>query len=217
MVNSFYPSNENHHSQVAPGCGTMKRNRNPKLFKSDNNINTACNGSSSIINNGNGYKNCYSPLLGGATRTPSLSSSTTTATEVAAATLSSTSTAMHNNEDSYCSSSNHLLLNDYADQFGSKLPTKQHLYVKAKDGTWSTVSSDAYQYTANKNGSTTNCSENNSTNITDTTNNSGSGGGNGIDDENSRLVSSSKSNINSINCSSGSQKYLTSFGKSDIV
>ncbi|XP_055856446.1 protein sax-3 [Episyrphus balteatus] len=200
MVNTFSPSNSNnenhHHSQVAPGCGTMKRNRNPKLFKSDNNINTACNGSSG--SNTNSYKNCYSPLLGGRTPLPP-------------------TTAMHNNEDSYCSSSNHLLLNDYADQFGSKLPAKQHLYVKAKDGTWSAVSSDAYQYKTGSSsstggGSTTNCSESNSI-ATD----SACNGGGGVDDENCRLVSSSKSNINSINCSSGSQKYLTSFGKSDIV
>ncbi|XP_055917180.1 roundabout homolog 2 [Eupeodes corollae] len=216
MVNTFSPThsnnsnshNENHHSQVAPECGTMKRNRNPKLFKSDNNINTACNGSSGGGgNNTNSYKNCYSPLLGGRTT-------------AAAATAQPPTTAVHNNDDSYCSSSNHLLLNDYADQFGSKLPAKQHLYVKAKDGTWSAVSSDAYQYkttsgngscSGSGSGSTTNCSERNS-NATDTSNN-----GAIIDDESCRLVSSSKSNINSINCSAGSQKYLTSFGKSDIV
>ncbi|XP_050320635.1 roundabout homolog 2 [Bactrocera neohumeralis] len=34
---------------------------------------------------------------------------------------------------------------NYNHSFGSKQPSKQHLYVKAKDGSWSTVSSDAYQ------------------------------------------------------------------------
>ncbi|KAH8293237.1 hypothetical protein KR018_000965, partial [Drosophila ironensis] len=53
-----------------------------------------------------------------------------------------------------CNSTNQLL-NDWASSasiaapgdyhFGSKQPSKQHLYVKAKDGTWSAVSSDAYQ------------------------------------------------------------------------
>ncbi|KAM8715971.1 hypothetical protein ACLKA7_002932 [Drosophila subpalustris] len=52
-----------------------------------------------------------------------------------------------------CNSTNQLL-NDWASSasiaagdyhFGNKQPSKQHLYVKAKDGTWSAVSSDAYQ------------------------------------------------------------------------
>ncbi|XP_034474665.1 roundabout homolog 2 isoform X2 [Drosophila innubila] len=52
-----------------------------------------------------------------------------------------------------CNSTNQLL-NDWAStasiaagdyHFGNKQPSKQHLYVKAKDGTWSAVSSDAYQ------------------------------------------------------------------------
>lgn len=52
-----------------------------------------------------------------------------------------------------CNSTNQLL-NDWASSasiaagdyhFGSKQPSKQHLYVKAKDGTWSAVSSEAYQ------------------------------------------------------------------------
>ncbi|XP_023159058.1 roundabout homolog 2 [Ceratitis capitata] len=34
---------------------------------------------------------------------------------------------------------------NYNHSFGSKQPSKQHLYVKAKDGSWTAVSSDAYQ------------------------------------------------------------------------
>lgn len=112
------------------GAGTLRRQRQPKtLFKSENNIlgksglrqnalNTNANATMDFLTGG-------PPSEGGDFSGLGL-----------------------------CNSTNQLL-NDWASSasiaapgdyhFGSKQPNKQHLYVKAKDGTWSAVSSDAYQ------------------------------------------------------------------------
>lgn len=112
------------------GAGTLRRQRQPKtLYKSENNIlgksglrqnalNTNANATMDFLTGG-------PPSEGGDFSGLGL-----------------------------CNSTNQLL-NDWASSasiaapgdyhFGSKQPNKQHLYVKAKDGTWSAVSSDAYQ------------------------------------------------------------------------
>lgn len=118
------------------GAGTLRRQRQPKtLYKSENNI----LGKSGLRqNNGNAGTNASSTngtldfLTGGPP-----------------------SDAGDYSGLGLCNSTNQLL-NDWASSasiaapgdyhhFGSKQPSKQHLYVKAKDGTWSAVSSDAYQ------------------------------------------------------------------------
>ncbi|EDW11342.2 roundabout homolog 2 [Drosophila mojavensis] len=113
-------------AQIASGggAGTLRRQRQPKtLFKSENNI----LGKSSRQQPANNVD--Y--LTGG----PPASSAN------GADQLDADFSAL-------CNSTNQLL-NDWSSNdfhhFGSKQPSKQHLYVKAKDGTWSAVSSDAYQ------------------------------------------------------------------------
>lgn len=111
------------------GAGTLRRQRHPKtMFKSETNI----LGKSGRQNNASANGN-LDFLTGGPP-------------------------AGDNSIDAefsgLCNSTNQLL-NDWASSasiaaggdyhFGNKQPSKQHLYVKAKDGTWSAVSSDAYQ------------------------------------------------------------------------
>ncbi|XP_036340419.1 transcription factor btd-like [Rhagoletis pomonella] len=50
-----------------------------------------------------------------------------------------------NSQPTHQSQHQHQQQTNYNHSFGSKQPSKQHLYVKAKDGSWSAVSSDAYQ------------------------------------------------------------------------
>lgn len=120
------------------GAGTLRRPRNNKVFKSENNINfgslytnksaTTNNSTQSTNNHHNGSHLDF---------------------------LTNSQTDQFNDNDfSVISNSTNQLLNDWASNssiaasdyhFGSKQPNKQHLYIKSKDGTWSAVSSDAYQ------------------------------------------------------------------------
>ncbi|XP_070140214.1 roundabout homolog 2 isoform X3 [Drosophila kikkawai] len=119
------------------GAGTLRRQRQPKtLYKSENNI----LGKSGFRQNNAGAGTNASSGNGG--------------------TLDFLTGGPPSDAGDYsglglCNSTNQLL-NDWASSasiaapgdyhhFGSKQPSKQHLYVKAKDGTWSAVSSDAYQ------------------------------------------------------------------------
>ncbi|ALC37946.1 robo3 [Drosophila busckii] len=119
------------------GVGTLRRQRQPKtLHKSENNIlgksRQHSSNSSSCSTNSNGN---FDFLTGGP--------------------VSATDSNIDADFSALCNSTNQLL-NDWASSasiaaagsdyhFGSKQPSKQHLYVKTKDGTWSAVSSDAYQ------------------------------------------------------------------------
>ncbi|XP_037710633.1 roundabout homolog 2 isoform X2 [Drosophila subpulchrella] len=118
------------------GAGTLRRQRQPKtLYKSENNILGKSNLRQSNMNtnaNTNGSSNGPMDFLTGGPPSEGGDFSGL----------------------GLCNSTNQLL-NDWASSasiaapgdyhFGSKQPSKQHLYVKAKDGTWSAVSSDAYQ------------------------------------------------------------------------
>ncbi|XP_032294090.1 uncharacterized protein robo3 isoform X2 [Drosophila virilis] len=117
------------------GAGTLRRQRQPKtLFKSETNI---LGKSSGVVSrhqsNGSSANGNLDFLTGGP---PAVGGESHDA-----------------DFEALCNSTNQLL-NDWASSasiaagdyhFGSKQPSKQHLYVKAKDGTWSAVSSDAYQ------------------------------------------------------------------------
>lgn len=122
------------------GAGTLRRQRQPKtLFKSETNIlgksmmgtgSRAAPAAASIANNTSANGN-LDFLTGGPPAGDNIDA----------------------DFSALCNSTNQLL-NDWASSasiaagdyhFGSKQPSKQHLYVKAKDGTWSAVSSDAYQ------------------------------------------------------------------------
>ncbi|KAH8393705.1 hypothetical protein KR200_010013, partial [Drosophila serrata] len=119
------------------GAGTLRRQRQPKtLYKSENNI------------------------LGKSGFRQNNASAGTNQSSTNAGTLDFLTGGPPSDAGDYsglglCNSTNQLL-NDWASSasiaapgdyhhFGSKQPSKQHLYVKAKDGTWSAVSSDAYQ------------------------------------------------------------------------
>ncbi|KAH8251221.1 hypothetical protein KR032_003276, partial [Drosophila birchii] len=119
------------------GAGTLRRQRQPKtLYKSENNI------------------------LGKSGFRQNSASAGTNASSTNGGTLDFLTGGPPSDAGDYsglglCNSTNQLL-NDWASSasiaapgdyhhFGSKQPSKQHLYVKAKDGTWSAVSSDAYQ------------------------------------------------------------------------
>lgn len=128
------------------GAGTLRRQRQPKtLFKSETNI----LGKSMMAAAGGAAAGMAG--TGGASRTAN--------NTLANGNLDflTGGPAGGDNIDAdfsaLCNSTNQLL-NDWASSasiaagdyhFGSKQPSKQHLYVKAKDGTWSAVSSEAYQ------------------------------------------------------------------------
>uniref|UniRef100_A0A1I8PI08 Roundabout n=1 Tax=Stomoxys calcitrans TaxID=35570 RepID=A0A1I8PI08_STOCA len=127
------------------GAGTLRRPRNPKMFKSENNINF-----------GSLYKNSPSqPTVGNSSNHHHTSGNGSNATGSHLDFLTNSQTDHFNDSDfSLISNSTNQLLNDWASNssiaasdyhFGSKQPSKQHLYIKSKDGTWSAVSSDAYQ------------------------------------------------------------------------
>ncbi|XP_062127288.1 uncharacterized protein LOC133839659 isoform X2 [Drosophila sulfurigaster albostrigata] len=118
------------------GAGTLRRQRQPKatasLFKSETNI---LGKSTAATRNGGNGNNNMDFLTGG----PPIGGEQQLNIDADFSAL--------------CNSTNQLL-NDWASSasiaagdyhFGNKQPSKQHLYVKAKDGTWSAVSSDAYQ------------------------------------------------------------------------
>ncbi|XP_037958972.1 protein sax-3 [Teleopsis dalmanni] len=121
------------------GAGTLRRQRNPKIFKSENNIDfgNQYNKSQSCNNSSNN-----SPLPArNATNIGSHFDFLTNTTDVDTEFLRS-------------SNSTNQLLNEWASsssiaadnhQFGNTHNSKQHLYVKSKDGVWSAVSSDSYQ------------------------------------------------------------------------
>nr|XP_014087327.1 roundabout homolog 2 [Bactrocera oleae] len=191
------------------GAGTLRRQRHPKIFKSENNINfgnlygsgnnaTASNNKSQLLINhiggggvaGNaltlsaatnnssaahfdfltgGEDGALSVGGGGAALTnaineaasnfgAALSTSTNqllndwaSSATVAAEQQSNTHTPANSQSPLQHQQTTHQPTNqqphqqNYNHSFGSKQPCKQHLYVKAKDGSWSTVSSDAYQ------------------------------------------------------------------------
>ncbi|XP_054744412.1 roundabout homolog 2 [Anastrepha obliqua] len=184
------------------GAGTLRRQRHPKIFKSENNINfgnlyssgNSCASSnksqlliSHIGSGGGGGSSNALPLsaanssvahfdfltggddneLGsvGGRKTnditdvssdfgAALSTSTNQLLNDWASTTSATAPEQQSNSQSHSHSqannqathqSNHQHHPNYNHSFGSKQPSKQHLYVKAKDGSWSAVSSDAYQ------------------------------------------------------------------------
>ncbi|KAH8279718.1 hypothetical protein KR054_002913, partial [Drosophila jambulina] len=119
------------------GAGTLRRQRQPKtLYKSENNI---------LGKSGFRQNNAGAGTNPGSTNGETLDFLTG----------GPPSDAGDYSGLGLCNSTNQLL-NDWASSasiaapgdyhhFGSKQPSKQHLYVKAKDGIWSAVSSDAYQ------------------------------------------------------------------------
>ncbi|XP_075152888.1 roundabout 3 isoform X2 [Haematobia irritans] len=128
------------------GAGTLRRPRNPKMFKSENNINfgSLYKNNASLQSSVAGVNNHQNHSTGNA-------NSSNTGSH-----LDFLTTDHFNDSDfSQISTSTNQLLNDWASSssiaasdyhhFGSKQPSKQHLYIKSKDGTWSAVSSDAYQ------------------------------------------------------------------------
>ncbi|KAI9583995.1 hypothetical protein GQX74_010330 [Glossina fuscipes] len=128
------------------GVGTLKRPRNPKMFKSENNINFG-----SLYNN----KSQTGPTANQSRTNNHNSHNTVSHLDFLTNTHNDSSSANNDNDfTGFSSNSTNQLLNDWASSssiatsdyhFGNKLPSKQHLYIKSKDGTWSTVSSDAYQ------------------------------------------------------------------------
>ncbi|XP_068151566.1 roundabout homolog 2 isoform X1 [Drosophila tropicalis] len=127
------------------GVGTLRRQRQPKaLYKSENNILG---------------KSAMSMSPASMRHNPTNNSTTTASTTNGNLDfLTGGPPACDNLEIGdfpTLSNSTNQLLNDWASSasiagtgdyhFGSKQPSKQHLYVKAKDGTWSAVSSEAYQ------------------------------------------------------------------------
>uniref|UniRef100_A0A1I8NIF4 Fibronectin type III n=1 Tax=Musca domestica TaxID=7370 RepID=A0A1I8NIF4_MUSDO len=127
------------------GAGTLRRPRNPKMFKSENNINfgSLYKNNGSLANNKSGQQQQQQQQHG-----------SQTGSHLDFLTNSHADT-FNDNDFSLISNSTNQLLNDWASSssiaasdyhhFGSKQPNKQHLYIKSKDGTWSAVSSDAYQ------------------------------------------------------------------------
>ncbi|XP_033236016.1 uncharacterized protein robo3 isoform X2 [Drosophila pseudoobscura] len=117
------------------GAGTLRRQRQPKtLYKSENNILGKAAGMRHPpiqVNNGN-----MDFLTGG----PPLNAENLEAGDFSGLGLCNSTNQLLND---WASSASIAAAGDY--HFGSKQPSKQHLYVKAKDGTWSAVSSDAYQ------------------------------------------------------------------------
>ncbi|XP_067624205.1 roundabout homolog 2 [Eurosta solidaginis] len=178
------------------GAGTLRRQRHPKIFKSENNINFGnLYGNASNAGATNNKSQLLINHIGDNTLTLSAASSNTTThfdflTGIGGE-KSATNTKDHNEVSSsdgfgpVLSTSTNQLLKDWASSvskaselqssqsqaqhtpahspysnlssthqhnqnynnhtFGSKQPSKQHLYVKAKDGSWSAVSSDEYQ------------------------------------------------------------------------
>uniref|UniRef100_A0A1A9VZK8 Roundabout n=1 Tax=Glossina brevipalpis TaxID=37001 RepID=A0A1A9VZK8_9MUSC len=128
------------------GVGTLKRPRNPKMFKSENNINFG-----SLYNN----KSQTAGPIASQSRNNHNSHNTVSHLDFLTNTHNDSSSASNDNDfTGFSSNSTNQLLNDWASSssiatsdyhFGNKQPSKQHLYIKSKDGTWSTVSSDAYQ------------------------------------------------------------------------
>ncbi|XP_017474613.1 PREDICTED: protein sax-3 isoform X1 [Rhagoletis zephyria] len=185
------------------GAGTLRRQRHPKIFKSENNINFgnhygsgnvgASNNKSQLLINhiggggggGSGGGNVLSlstakssaahfdfltggddgELAGGGGGGVDYTNSSCAAANDFGAVLSTSTNQLLNDWTSSASiatekqslahshishpqpthQSQHQQQTNYNHSFGSKQPSKQHLYVKAKDGSWSAVSSDAYQ------------------------------------------------------------------------
>ncbi|XP_041449806.1 roundabout homolog 2 isoform X1 [Drosophila obscura] len=115
------------------GAGTLRRQRQPKtLYKSENNIlGKAAGMRHPIVTNGN-----MDFLTGG----PPMNAENLEGGDFSGLGLCNSTNQLLND---WASSASIAAAGDY--HFGSKQPSKQHLYVKAKDGTWSAVSSDAYQ------------------------------------------------------------------------
>lgn len=126
------------------GAGTLRRQRQPKtLFKSETNIlgksMMGAAGGAAIGGTGGASRTANNTLANG-------NLDFLTGGPAGGDNIDADFSAL-------CNSTNQLL-NDWASSasiaagdyhFGSKQPSKQHLYVKAKDGTWSAVSSEAYQ------------------------------------------------------------------------
>ncbi|XP_017155078.1 uncharacterized protein LOC108164013 isoform X2 [Drosophila miranda] len=116
------------------GAGTLRRQRQPKtLYKSENNILGKAAGMRHPIQVNNGNMDF---LTGG----PPMNAENLEAGDFSGLGLCNSTNQLLND---WASSASIAAAGDY--HFGSKQPSKQHLYVKAKDGTWSAVSSDAYQ------------------------------------------------------------------------
>ncbi|KAH8412469.1 hypothetical protein KR009_002394, partial [Drosophila setifemur] len=116
------------------GAGTLRRQRQPKsLYKSENNILGKSGFRQNNMNtNTNGSSNATMDFLTGGP--PSEGG------DFSGLGLCNSTNQLLND---WASSASIAVPGDY--HFGSKQPSKQHLYVKAKDGTWSAVTSDAYQ------------------------------------------------------------------------
>ncbi|XP_034668091.1 uncharacterized protein LOC117901452 isoform X3 [Drosophila subobscura] len=116
------------------GAGTLRRQRQPKtLYKSENNILGKASGLRHPIVASNGNMDF---LTGG----PPMNAENLEAGDFSGLGLCNSTNQLLND---WASSASIAAAGDY--HFGSKQPSKQHLYMKAKDGTWSAVSSDAYQ------------------------------------------------------------------------
>ncbi|XP_073825561.1 roundabout 3 isoform X2 [Musca autumnalis] len=132
------------------GAGTLRRPRNPKMFKSENNINFG-----SLYKNNGSLNNKSGGGGGSDSQQQQQHGNSNTGSHLDFLTDSSHTDNFNDNDFSLISNSTNQLLNDWASSssiaasdyhhFGGKQPNKQHLYIKSKDGTWSAVSSDAYQ------------------------------------------------------------------------